>query len=136
VLNILAQADTPEELTDYVSLAQTHIERAKRDLKAGRVPLEDLVVRQKFSRMLDGYKSPSPAARAALQLRAAGREMSPGQSVQFLFNRGAPGVHAWELAEGLDSGRLDIKRYCALLDRAMRTVLDPCKALCKPERLL
>ncbi len=135
VLNILAQADAPDELTDHIPTALAWVERAKRDLKAGRVPLEDLVVRQKLSRVLDGYKSPSPAARAALQLRNAGREMSPGQSVQFLFTRGTPGVHAWELAEGLDSGRLDIKRYCALLDRAMRTVLDPCKALCASERL-
>lgn len=136
VLNILAQADAPDELTDHIPTALAWVERAKRDLKAGRVLLEDLVVRQKLSRVLDGYKSPSPAARAALQLRAAGREMAPGQSVQFLFTRGAPGVHAWELAESLDSGRLDIKRYCALLDRAMRTVLDPCKAQDNVWRLL
>ncbi len=136
VLNILAQADAPDELTDYIPTALAWVERAKRDLKAGRVPLEDLVVRQKLSRVLDGYKSPSPAARAALQLREAGREMAPGQSVQFLFTRGCPGVQAWELAEGLNPGRLDVKRYCALLDRAMRTVLDPCKALCAPMQTL
>jgi len=125
VLNILAQADSPNELTGHIPTALAWVERAKRDLKAGRVSLEDLVVRQKLSRVLDGYKAPSPAARAALQLQATGREMSPGQSVQFLFTRGVPGVHAWELAEGLNPDRLDVKRYCALLDRAMRTVLDP-----------
>lgn len=136
VLDTLAQADTPEELTDHIPTALSCVERVKRELKAGRVPLDELIVRQKLSRVLDGYKSPSPAARAALQLREAGREMAPGQSVQFLFIRGSSGVQAWELAEGLDPGRLDIKRYCALLDRAMRTVLDPCKALCVPKRLL
>lgn len=65
------------------------------------------------------------AAWESIICRATGREMSPGQSVQFLFTRGVPGVHAWELAEGLNPDRLDVKRYCALLDRAMRTVLDP-----------
>ncbi len=136
VLNILAQADTPDELTDHIPTALAYVERAKCNLRAGRVPSEDLIVHQKLSRVLDGYKSPSPAARAALQLRTTGREMSPGQSVQFLFTRGSPGVQAWELAEGLDSGRLDVKHYCVLLDRAMQTLLDPCKALCTLERLL
>ncbi|MBI5933867.1 MAG: hypothetical protein HY867_09180 [Chloroflexi bacterium] len=133
-LTILAQAGMPDELTDYLPTALAHIERAKRDLKAGRVPLEDLVVRQKLSRTLDGYKSPSPAARAARQLQAIGREVAPGQSIEFLFTR--DGVHAWELGGSFDVRRLDVKRYCALLDRAMGTVLDPCKALCDLERLL
>jgi DNA polymerase-2 len=134
VLEILSQADGPQELEDYLPSALARVERAKRDLKAGRVPLEDLIVRQKLSRVLDGYKSPSPTARAAQQLQSIGREVAPGQSIEFLFTR--DGVQAWELAEGLDSGRLDIKRYCNLLERAMRTVLDPCQSLCKPERLL
>jgi DNA polymerase elongation subunit (family B) len=95
-----------------------------------------LIVRQKLSRVLDGYKSPSPAARAALQLQAIGRVIAPGQSVQFLYTRGGPGVHAWELGETPNIGRLDTRRYCALLDRAIQTVLDPCKPLCIPERLL
>ncbi|MEP0807250.1 MAG: hypothetical protein HRF47_17345 [Chloroflexota bacterium] len=135
-LEILAGADSPEELVDYIPDVLELVERARRDLRAGRVPLEELIVRQKLSRVLDGYKSPSPAARAAMQLRARGREIAPGQSVQFLFTRGGSGVHAWKLGEALDPGRLDVKRYFKLLDRAMRTVLDPCKALYVPERLL
>jgi DNA polymerase-2 len=127
VLTILAQAGAPDELTDYLPAALAHIERAKRDLRAGRVPLEDLVVRQKLSRTLDGYRSPSPAARAARQLQAIGREAAPGQSIEFLFTR--DGVHAWELGGTFDFRRLDIKRYCILLDRAMGTVLDPCRGL-------
>ncbi|HPO85105.1 MAG TPA: DNA polymerase domain-containing protein [Candidatus Hydrogenedentes bacterium] len=122
VLNILSQANSPEELTDYLPTALAYIESKKRDLRAGRVPLEELIVRQKLSRVLDGYKSPSPAARAALQLQAIGREIAPGQSIEFLFTR--DGVHAWELDERLDSRRLDITRYFSLLDRAMQTVLD------------
>ena len=135
-LEILSRADTPMELSDRVPAVLALVDRAKRDLRTSRVPLDELVVRQKLSRVLDGYQSPSPAARAALQLRETGREMSPGQSVQFLFTRESPGVQAWELAEGLDPGRLDVKRYCALLDRAMRTVLDPCKSLQAPVQLL
>ena len=136
VLEILAQADTPQEFAERVPHVLALVEHAKRDLKAGRVPLEELIVRQKLSKVLDGYKSPSSAARAALQLQAIGRQVAPGQSMQFLYTRGAPGVQAWELGEALDPKRLNVKRYCALLDRAIRTVLDPCKTLCTPERLL
>ena len=133
-LNILTQADSSEELVDYVPAIMAYIEHKKRDLQAGRVPVEELIVRQKLSRVLDGYKSPSPAARAARQLQAIGREIAPGQSIEFLFTR--DGVHAWELGEPLDVRRLDIQRYCTLLDRAMRTVLDPCEALHTPMQAL
>lgn len=134
VLDILAQANSSEELVGYVPTAMAHIERKKRDLRSGRVPLEELIVRQKLSRVLDGYKSPSPAARAARQLQAIGREIAPGQSIEFLFTR--DGVHAWELGETLDVRRLDVQRYCALLDRAMQTVLDPFASPCTSPRLL
>jgi len=136
VLEILASADTPQEWAECVPDVHAFVEHAKHKLKAGRVPHEELIVRQKLSRALDGYKSPSPAARAALQLQAIGREIAPGQSVQFLFTRGGSGVQAWELGEALVPGSVDTKRYCALLDRAIRTVLDPCKPLCISERLL
>ncbi len=136
VLEILAQADTPQEWAKRVPVALAFVEHAKHNIKAGHVPHDELIVRQKLSRGLEGYKSPSPAARAALQLQAIGRQIAPGQSVQFLFTRGGSGVQAWELGEALDPGRLDTKRYCTLLDRAIRTVLDPCQSLCIPERLL
>ncbi len=135
-LEILARADSPDELARHVPDVLSLVERAKRELSAGRVPLDELVVRQKLSRELDGYKSPSPAARAARQLQAAGRELAPGQSVQFIFTRGTPGVHAWELEEKPNPARVDTQRYSALLDRAIRTVLDPCKALCAPVQAL
>lgn len=134
VLNILAQANSSEELAGYVPTVMAYIERKKRDLRAGRVPLEELIVRQKLSRVLDGYKSPSPAARAASQLQAIGREIAPGQSIEFLFTR--DGVHAWELGETLDVRRVDVQRYCALLDRAVQTVLDPFASPCTSPRLL
>ena len=100
------------------------------------IPLNELIVKQRLSRTLDGYKSPSPAARAALQLQEKGRQIAAGQLVEFLCTRGGSGVHAWEFRETLNTGRLDTDRYCALLDRAMHTVLVPCKLLCANEKLL
>jgi DNA polymerase-2 len=136
VRKIQLAVDTPKEWAKRVPDVLAFVEYAKHNLKAGRVPHEELIVRQKLSRGLEGYKSPSPAARAALQLQAIGRQIAPGQSVQFLFTRGGSGVQAWELGEALDPGRLDTKRYCTLLERAIRTVLDAGQSLCIPERLL
>jgi DNA polymerase-2 len=137
VLEILARANTPREFADRVPDVMNLVEDAKRELRIGRVPLEELVIRQRLSRTIEAYKTPSPAARAAQQLQEAhGRQFAPGQSLEFLFARNGIGVHAWELEEALDPGKLDTKRYYRLLDRAIQTVLDPCKPLLVPERLL
>jgi DNA polymerase-2 len=136
VLEILARADTPQELAQRVPDVLAFVEHCKSQLRAGRVPLEELIVRQRISRALNGYKSPSPAARAALQLQSIGRVISPGQSVQFLYTRSGSGVQAWELGEAPSANMLHTKRYCVMLDRAIRTVIDPVKSLCIPERLL
>lgn len=77
------------------------VDRAKHDLITGRIPQQgELTVTQKLSRALDRYESPPPAARATIQLKSAGREISPGQSVRFLL-RGGPGVHAVDLDKTL-----------------------------------
>jgi DNA polymerase-2 len=124
-LEILAQADTPQEFADLIPNVTALVEHAKRELRFGRVPLEELVVRQRLSRAIAAYKTPSPAARAALQLQAHGRQFAPGQSLEFLFARNASGVHAWELEDTLELVHVDINKYYTLLDRAMVTVLDP-----------
>ncbi len=135
-LEILAQADTPQEFAERVPDIMALAERAKRELRSGQVPLGELVVRQRLSRAIEAYKTPSPAARAACQLQAHGRQFAPGQSLEFLFARNACGVHAWDLEDALDPARLDTKRYYRLLDRAIQTLLDPCRSLLATERLL
>ena len=124
-LEILSQADSPQEFVNYVPEVMKFVEHAKRELRLGRVPMEELIIRQRLSRAIKAYKTPSPAARAALQLQDHGRQFALGQSMKFLFARNEAGVHAWELEEALDSRKLDTKRYCRLLDRAIQTILNP-----------
>ena len=95
------------------------------DLRHGRIPPKDLLVAQKLSRTLDKYRTPSPAARAAAQLQAVGKEVKPGQQVRFLYTRGEPGVLAWDLPANPESSQLDVARYSKLLLRAAVTVLQP-----------
>lgn len=120
----------PQEFADRVPDVQALVGRAKREMRSGRVPLVELIVRQRLSRTLNGYKSPSPAACIALQLQAQGRQLAPGQSMEFLFARNASGGSAWELDKALNPGRLDTKRYCRMLDQAMQTILNPSRPFC------
>jgi len=80
---------------------------------------------QKLSRALEKYTTPSPAARAALQLQKIGVTTSPGQRVRFLFTRGRSDVWAWDLPETPDPQLIDVPMYRKLLLRAADTVLQP-----------
>jgi DNA polymerase-2 len=95
------------------------------ELRGGRIPLEQLLAAQKLSRALDEYRTPSPAARAATQLAAAGKHLRAGQRVCFLYTLGEPGVHAWDLPCPPDRRSLDLARYQELLVRAVGGVVQP-----------
>jgi len=121
VLNRLAKAKSVEEVPEYLPEVHTLVAQAKRDLHNGHVPLEELVITQSLSRAVEGYTSPSPSARAALQLQAAGNPVAPGQFIRFVFVRGRERVRVWEL--GLDARMVDVKRYSTMLDRAVSVLV-------------
>lgn len=125
ILEELAQVTTPEQLEGALPAVASLLRRRLAALRAGRVPLEELLVAQKLSRLLDKYRCPSPAARAAAQLEAAGKTASPGQRIRFVYTRGDPGVHAWDLPLPPDPASLDVPRYAELLLRAASSVLSP-----------
>jgi DNA polymerase-2 len=87
--------------------------------------VEDLLISQTLSRELSEYRTPSPAARAATQLAAVGKNLRPGQRVRFVYTLGEPGVHAWDLPQPPDLRSIDPERYRVLLFRAAATILQP-----------
>ena len=125
ILELLAQAPDAGRLPAYLPQILALLRRKLSDLRARRVPLSALVVGQKLSRALEEYRSPSPAARAAAQLQAAGKSTRPGQRVRFLFTLGEPGIYAWDLPEPPHPASLDLARYRELLLRAASAVLGP-----------
>ncbi|HLA98149.1 MAG TPA: hypothetical protein VJL34_06820, partial [Anaerolineales bacterium] len=48
-----------------------------------------------------------------------------GQRVRFVYTRGEPGVHAWDLPQPPAAAAADLRRYLELLCRAALTVLEP-----------
>ena len=132
VLECLAQAMTLDQVSEYIPGALAIVARAKRNLKAARVPQENLIVTQKLSRVVEDYKSPSPAARAAMQLQAAGKVVAPGQFIRFVYTRDGSGVRAWNIQGEIDARLVNTDRYCVLLDRTVETILEPHRPAFKP----
>lgn len=123
ILEILAQAKTADELPALLPEVQAYAASELRRLRAGRVPLEELMLRQKITRALEEYRSPSPPARAAAQLQAAGKPpLRPGQYVRFYYCLGRPGVRAYDLPAPPDPRTVDVPRYAELLRRAVQSV--------------
>jgi DNA polymerase-2 len=123
VLQCLAHAKTLAQVREYLPKAGEIVEKAKRDLRNGRVPPEELVISQRLSRAVEDYKSPSPAARAAQQWLEAGKSVAPGQVMRFVYTRGHPGIWAFGCGE-LEGRVVDVRRYMTLLNRAVGSVLD------------
>jgi DNA polymerase II len=125
ILEVLAETQTPAQEAAALPKIVALLRRRLAALQAGKLPLESLLVRQKLSRVLDKYRSPPPAARAVAQLQAVGKSASPGQRIRFLYTRGEPGVHAWDLSYPAEAASVDVNRYAELLLRAASTVLGP-----------
>ncbi|TLN09992.1 hypothetical protein FDZ74_11075, partial [bacterium] len=125
LIETLARALDADALPEYIPAALDLLRQALRQLAAGRVPLEDLLTAQRLSRVPEKYTSLSPSARAALQLRAAGKEPSPGQRVRLLYVYGKPGVWAWDRPEQVDVRQIDLRAYRTLLLRAAADVFQP-----------
>jgi len=125
MLEQLALAPDARSLPAYLPQTLPILRRALDDLAQNRVPLEKLVVKQRLSRALEAYRSQSPAAAAARQLQAAGKQPKPGQSARFLYTCGEPGILAWDLPGAPDPRTVNKARYRQLMLRAAHTILLP-----------
>ena len=126
MLNTLAQAYVPEMLNKKVADAFSIFRQALQSLREDRVPVEKLVITSRITHELEGYKSPTPAVRAARQLlQKTGKRVRPGQKMRFVFTRGDPDVFPWEMEGDLDVSQLDKEKYIDLLARAASSVLYP-----------
>ncbi len=125
ILEYLAAASNADQLRERLPEALAYLNRRVRQLRERRVSLPELLVTQKVSRELALYRTPSPAARAALQLQAVGKTVRPGQPVKLLYLLGKPGVHAWDCLPSPCLAQVDTRLYVELLLRAAEAVLQP-----------
>jgi DNA polymerase-2 len=125
ILDILVHAANVEDRSTYLPRVLMSLRRALTRLRTGKVSVEELLVSLTLSRELSEYRTPSPAARAASQLAAVGKNLRPGQRVRFVYTLGDPGVHAWDLPKQPDLRSIDQERYRVLLFRAAASILQP-----------
>jgi DNA polymerase-2 len=125
MLHILSREPNPAKLVDLFPEVLRVIQDKLAALKAGLIPLDELVVAQTLSRELNEYSYFSHAATAAKQLEVMGKTLKMGQRVRYLHIAAGPGARAWDLADDLDPRTVDMPRYRELLLRAVHEVLQP-----------
>jgi DNA polymerase-2 len=123
MISILAEGRNAQEFRGLVPEAIAYARERLQILRAGEVPLKELLISHRMSRQLEDYVVRTIAVRAATQLTRVGVELSPGQSVHFLYTPGRERVRAWELIEG--SIPYDKEAYTELFLRAMENILMP-----------
>ncbi len=125
VLALLAREPDPAKLVNLLPEVLALIQEKLAALKAGSVPLTELVITQTLSRELNEYSYFSHAATAAKQLQTLGKTLKMGQRVRFICIAPGPGARAWDLSDGLDPRIVDVPRYRELILRAVHEVLQP-----------
>lgn len=130
LLNELAATTTREEAGAAVPRLLDIVVRELDRLRAGQVPLRELVLTYHLSRDPSEYKSETLNAVAARQLYECGVELHPGECLQYVItdyeaDLGYDRARAWELTNG--STFYDAERYTELLLRAVETVFAPFK---------
>lgn len=126
MLACLSCAGSVNDLPAAVKNAFDVFQTALTALRAGKVPLEKLVVTSRISHELENYRSPTPGARAAMQMYAqTGKKTRPGQKMRFIYTYGIPNVRPWETTEGIKFEDIDRVKYIELMARAACSVLHP-----------
>lgn len=123
MISILAKAADAAGFRAAVPEAIAYARQRFLQLRSGTVPLRELLVTHRLSRQLEEYSVRTVAVRAASQLMQQGFELSPGQSMHFVYVPGPEKVRAWEL---IDAPLLyDRQAYAELFLRAVESLLAP-----------
>jgi len=125
LLKLLGAVPEGQPLETATSTALDLLRRRAEKLRAGDIPLDDLIITQRLSRELSQYKTPSPAARAAAQLATLEKSMAPGQVIHFLYIKEKPGVLAWRAGLPFNYHQINTAEYLKLLARAASNILQP-----------
>jgi DNA polymerase-2 len=121
MLKILAHGEDAAGFRQRLPEAMEYARQRLVRLRAGEVPVRELVVRHNLSRKPEEFVVRTAAARAAGQLMHAKVELSPGESVRFVYTPGPEKVRAWDLIEG--EVAYDRAVYTELLARAVQTIV-------------
>jgi DNA polymerase-2 len=123
MLAILAEGQGVAGFRSAVPSAIEYAARQLQRLRAGAVPVRDLLVTHRLSRRPDEYIARTVAARVAVELTQAGVSLSPGEKLRFLLVPGPEKARAWELIH--EEIPYDHQAYLQLFLRAIESLLAP-----------
>ena len=76
-------------LTDKVDEAFQEIKKTVKDLLAGNIPLDKLIIKTQITRELSSYSSIGPHILIAQQLAAKGEKITPGTLISYIIVKGS-----------------------------------------------
>jgi DNA polymerase-2 len=122
-LEILADAPDADSFRRLLPQAIAYARQRLLTLRAGRAPLDELIVTHNLSRRPEEFVVRTPAARVAAELAGAGVELSPGEPLRFLYVPGPEKARAWDLID--TAIPYDDEAYTVLLVRALESLFAP-----------
>ncbi len=123
MLEILAQEPDIAGFRAAVPEAVAYAAERLRALRAGEVPVRELVIANRLSRALHDYKVRTINLRVAQQLTSAGAVLNPGERLRYLLVPGPEKGIPWEWIDC--EVPYDRQAYIELLLRAIESVLMP-----------
>jgi DNA polymerase-2 len=120
MLNVLAQGQDAAGFRTAIPQAISYAAHRLRMLRAGRVPMRELVVTHRLSRRPEEYVVRTVAARVALELTRSGVTLSPGEKLRFLLVPGPEKARAWERLD--EEIPYDRTAYTELMLRAIESL--------------
>jgi DNA polymerase elongation subunit (family B) len=121
MLEILAEGRDAAGFRARLPEAVAHAQAKLQLLRAGDVPLDQLVMRQRLSRKPEEFVVRTVAAHVARELVQGGVDLAPGEPLRFVLIPGPEKARAWELIEG--DVPYDRQAYTELMLRAVGSVL-------------
>lgn len=128
LLAAMAQARTRGELGNMLPRLLEMVAARIDRLRAGQVPMQDLVLTYRLSRDPQSYRMDTLNAIVARELAGRGVTLQPGESVRYVitdYEAAVPSDRA-RSSEFIDgSWGYDVERYTEILLRAVETLLSP-----------
>lgn len=125
---LIARACSRREAQARLALLLDMVRAYAADLRAGRVPWQELVIAEPLPREPHAYPRDSRLAQAAEELLRDGVAPVPGESIQYIWTQehAAAGREAWAPARHYRRAeRYDAEKYVELLVRAVAPLLAP-----------
>jgi len=128
MLAVLSQANNSHEFRMLIPKALTVMKRYAMLLRAGRVPIEDLIIEKRLSKAPEEYDNQVEQAIAAVHLAEEGGSIHAGQSINYLITSSRSGIsenRALPVELTNENTRYDSERYVELLFSSVMNLLLP-----------